>query len=637
MRKIALLVTLILVAALGLALAEPRGEPLYYARVELFVRAEEQVDVLLSPEQVYEVTAPAEPPGFKLHHMELWISEELGPSIIPTYYDKLVEEDGALKGILSFSGKIRLTTKRENCSGTFTIVTYYVKTWWVELHEGEVEVEVPEPVEPFTLKDYMLKVTMDNFAPYAFVGVKAPNGVDIAEVQEDYPPDAFKIDPKHVEIKVGAFGPGKYRLVVKHGECYKLPSAFLVVEERVYNETVQPGATKRFAVKRRKGWTPIGAVVVLYSVALHGGGSGASVSAEMCDLAFAKEEKFNIKAASFLVPPLRMEFWLKAYVVYGNYFEVKNTGKSPINVMYIPVEIKEVGKWSPLGLTATISEDDIKEAKYAYLVVQVPHYGKIKAVVTPSGDRYEDYWEYSGGWLGTSRTLALAENEAYIQVKSGSAKEPGEYIIEIEWEDLKIKAVDANGKPLANAMVTVTGALALNVTTSADGAAKVKLYVPGPYEVTIYHMGIEVARLNLGTITDTELMVKCKVYALTIKVTGVLGQPLKGVIVRLTTKGSTVAVGETDEGGTVMFEQIPAATYKVETLYKRLSRSEKLAVNGNMEHTVKMDVLFEIPFIGIPVTSLETLAIAATGGGVFFVAKRRGAEEEEAEELELGA
>lgn len=639
-----------MVALMPLTLSFPKvnalsREPVFHARVEFIVSYVETGEVTFSMDEVKEIDAPLEPRGYSLYYMEIRFPEGMSKSIVPIEYDRVAEDEGRVLSLFSYSGKVKLVSNKENITVPVAVETFYIKRTWMELKEGELEIKVEDPGDPFTPENMTLRIVIDNFAPYGFVGLIGPEGEDLVNIanQELLGAEAIKVDFKHVEVRVGEVGLGTYKAVVAKGDDYVLPNAFIVGEEGFLNKTIKPFSTHSFTIKQKPGWRAIGAIVILYSVTPYTGNEAGSVTvdAQMLDYAYEENGTFRVESASFLVPPLKMKFWIKSYIVYGGWFKVVNTMSMPVNVIYVPISIKEVGRWTERGLVVEVSEDLVKDSAYAYLVVQVPPYGRIVALTIPGGERYDNYREALKYWFNSFRSIGMLENEAYIQVKSGDVMEAGTYVFQIEWEPIKIIALDNSGAPLANALVSVTGPLNVTATTDEEGRAEVVLYSPGVYTIEVGFKGVTVAGISLGTVTDTNLRIKCAVYNLTIIAVGARDQKLIGT--QMTVKsleGTFISTSETDGDGITKFVQLPRGKYLIEAAYKRVSSREVVELNDDMTTTIKLDVLIELPLLGIPLTTAETLASAVSIGAAALFArahrmKGRRDLEEEAEEVEV--
>ncbi len=637
----AVLLVAILVASTAAAAASGSKGPTFYARVDYLLTAEDSAEITLTEGAVREIAAPPEPSGYKLYYIEVFFEGGLPKNVVPVGYDYLIEERGTVIGLVSTSGTVSIACRSENATLTVKVKAVYLKREWVKISGQSIKIKVEDPGTPFSKDNLSVKVTIENHAPYAIVGVKGPGGVDLTDArkQEAMSPDTIQVDPKHVVIQLSELPLGEYEILLAEGEEYVLPSAFIAAHEAFYNDTVQPGRTKVFRVRPPKGWKYMACVVVLYSLSpVSSSKASAYVEAEAVDLVYVRDESVSIKAASFLVPPLNLRLWVRAYIAFGDSFRVVNPMGSPVSVIYVPVIIKGAGDWTPEGVYVTVSEEEIKKFAMAYVVVQVPSYGKIVDIVTPSGDSYGEYRSALKPWFSALRGIGMLDDEAYIQVKAGSAIEAGEYFFKIEWEPITLAVVDSKGRPIAGATVELSGPLNTTVVTGADGTVTLKLYKPGVYNVGVRFRGVPVAEYTLGTIISKRIEIPCAVYDLTVVTVSLTGAPLPGTEVTLITPdGKALLSAETNDKGVAVLTQIPKGKYVVHAIYKRIEKMQDIEVSGDRVLEVKLDVLFEIPLLGIPISSFEAAAAGLSLGAtavLFKLVGRRGGEEE-IEELEV--
>ena len=647
MRRVAAILPLLIALLVIPAVSSPTSSgdrPLFYARVDYLLTAEDTGELAVTAGSVKELYAPPEPPGYKLYYVEVFFEDGLPRNVVPVTYDSVIEERGEIKGLVSLSGDVAVTCKDGNATLKVKVKAVYLRREWVPITCSSIKLTVKEPEVPFSKEDLTVKVTIENHAPYAIVGVKGPGGVDLTDSrkQESLSPDAIQVDPKHVVLSMRELPLGDYEILLSEGEDKMLPSAFIAAHEAFHNETVPPGASRTFSVRPRKGWKQLAYIVILYSLEpARNSRSTAVVEADIVDYAYSKDEIITVKGASFLIPPLNLRFWIKAYIAFGSSFRVINGMESPLSVMYVPVLIKEAGDWTPEGVFIDVAEDEIETFSTAYIVVQVPSHGRIVDVITPSGDSYGEYRSALKPWFSALRGVGVLEDEAYIQVKAGGTVEAGEYFFKIEWKPLTLVTVDSKERPIPKATITVAGPLSLTLVTDPEGSASAVLYEPGIYDIEVSFRGYKVATVKLGTIIEGKIVIRCEVYDLTVVTVNLAGRPLEGTEVSLmTTEGVTLVTKESDEKGIAALVQIPKGRYVVRAVYKRIEKMQEVEVDGDKVVEMKLDVLFEIPFLGIPVSSFEAAAVFVVTGATALVLKLlgRGREygEEELEELEVG-
>ncbi len=639
---ILMIFSMFLMANIGNFKAAPNNVQ-FFAKVDYIVVSEESGEVTFNVNEIKEINAPIEPTGYKLYYMEVDFENGLPQDLVAVTYDKVVEKNNVILSLFSYNGVVKLAANKENITTTLRVKAYFIKREWIPLKKGELKLKIDAPSEPYTVKNLTVRVSIDNFAPFAFVGLLGPNGENLVDTiqQENMKPDAVKLDFKHIELNMKELSTGTYTLLVKEDKSFVLPNSFIVVEDQMFNTTVKASSETSFTIKQKERWKTIGAIVILYSVAPFGATNNHTrITGEMIDYVFMTENDFTVSSASFLVPPLYMKYWVKAYVVYGSWFKVQNYMKNPVNVIYIPISIKEIGKWTPQGLIADVKEADIKKAYSAYLVVQIPSFGRIKSITTPGGQAYTNYREAIKSWFSGVRSLAMLENEAYIQVKNKDSLEAGIYKVSIDWTPLTFTLVDNSGRPLTNALLTVTGENSYKTTTDVNGTAKVLIYKPGIYHVTATFKGVNVGSLDLGTVTNTEFTLKCEVYDLKVITVGTMQQSISGTeVVVKTLNGTTLDSKETNSDGIAVFTQIPKGEYVIEATYKRIHSKDIVKVYADTVHKMKLDLLFEIPGLGLPLTSSEAIASIVSLSTVslllFLARRRRSGIKEERHEIDV--
>ncbi len=617
----------------------------YYAKVDYIVSSRFTINLNFQENDLKEVTAPPPPVGYKLAYMEVTVSEGFPDDLVAVKFDRKMESEGVVTSLVSFSGSIKLAYGGK---GNFTtpaeLKCVYVKTEWKIIPEnGKVIVKVAPPDEPFDLANLTVKVSVDNYAPYIISDVISPSGESILtpEFQEALHPDAVRVDLKNLELNFEyGLEEGEYEIIFKYGDECRLPNAFLAKEIEFYNGTVNAFETKTFTAPTSSDWMIAGYIVVLYSLyPVSGGKADIYVEASMVDYVYFEDEIIRIEGVSYLIPPLNFELWVKAYIVYGSWFKVISRFKKPVNILYAPVLIKEVGEWSKQGLRIRVSEKDVEDSMYAYLIVQLPSYGRVKNIITPSGGALGEYKDSLLPWSSTVRAISVADNQAYIQVKNGETLETGTYIVEIEWTPLRVRAVDADGNPLEGAIVKLEGPISVEAETGEDGVAELLIYRPGMYKLSIEYKSVLVGNAQLYTITETTMEMKCSVFNLEIETVDLWGKALSGTeVVMKTEEGRTIFSGETNENGILKVNQVPGGKYNIEAYYKRVRTDFSETIDSSKKIKLKLDVAFEIPFLGVPVSKLETITAAIGSialGFAGYAASRRGRKVKEEDIVEL--
>ncbi|UNQ74299.1 carboxypeptidase-like regulatory domain-containing protein [Infirmifilum sp. NZ] len=632
MRIVGVMLLLLLALNVALVALADKGSQVFYVKLDYILRTEEGAELDFGSKSVITLSSTATPPGYVLESFSVIFEGKAPPQIVPVKYDKVSESMGRLTSVTSYSGEVVLGSNGFNGTVKARLVTVFRKTTWMPLQDN-ITVDTSEFKD--TGLSVSVRVTIDNYAPYAVKTVIDPFGNDLTQidVQAAVPAGAFKVDPKHVEIDVSSIGYGKYTIEFSQGEEYKLPNAFLVIEDRFTETTIPAKTFKSYSIRGKAGWNPLGFIVVLYSVAPGPLTNSATVEGNLIDLAFERSEEFEVRGASLLIPPFLMHYWIKAFIVYGTTAKIVNNEGHDIQAMIIPVYYREVGTWTPRGLTATINKKDIADAYAAYLVVQVPPIATITSVTVPSGQKFDDIENYTADWLGTWRTIVLEKNEAAVQVKNGDSVEEGEYFISIAWKPIKMIFKDPKGNPVPGVQVSMSGPLSINAVSGADGSAQLNVYAPGVYSVSAAFKGATLTAFTLGTLMDTEFNIECKVYTMTVHVKNALGGPVAGAVVTVSNGNYSQSL-ESDASGSAVFTQLPRGTYTVTAQYKRITSTVKVTLDGDQAVDLNTGILLDLPFVG-PVTATEVAAVSAATAvtaALFF----RPRKEKDTAEIEIG-
>jgi hypothetical protein len=628
----------ILLACLALAgslAAQPPQAPVFYARADLLVTIEETYELDFGSKSVITLMSASPLPGFTLDRFVVVFEGGAPQGVQPLKYDKKSERMGVLESVLSYSGEVSLGSNGYNGTCKVRALTVMRRTTWYPLGDS-IEVDTSE-FAGTGLEDVTLKITLDNYAPYAVKQVLGPQGEDLLDIknQEALGAGVVKVDPKHVEIRVSRVGFGKYIVKVERSDAYVLPSAMLVVEEDFIEQTVPAKGSKTLTLKAKSGWRPLGWIIVAYSVAPGPlDSSYVQVEGNLANFVVERKDEFEVRGASLLIPPLLLHYWIRAYLVYGSTVKVSNPGKHDVQLLAIPVYFREAGTWTSKGVEITVSQKDLGTAYAAFLVVQVPALARIKSVTLPSGVTISDFENYTAGWEGEWRTMVLEDHEVSVQVKNGAKIEEGVYTIAVEWSPLRIRPVDAKKRAVVGAEVTVEGPFKTSGVTSVDGVAAVKVYAPGVYRVAVKYKGSTVGEVVLGTLMEQEITIPCSLYDLKANVKTALGSPIAGAQVTVSGQSGYTQSLETDDNGRALFTQLPAGTYTLKAEYKGVSAQQTVNLSADAVLDVNLGILFELPLLG-PVTVTTAAAVGAASALVAGAAFSRSRRKEEAEiELE---
>ncbi|HDJ89259.1 MAG TPA: carboxypeptidase regulatory-like domain-containing protein [Thermoprotei archaeon] len=396
------------------------------------------------------------------------------------------------------------------------------------------------------------------------------------------------------------------------------------------------------SVAQKKNVRQLGYVVIAYSLIpeyIEDGRGSIHINASLIDYVYLEYKSINVGSITYMIPPIGFKFWTKAFVVFGPWFKIKNDLKYPINILYIPIFFKEAGKWTSQGLEVEVDEKEIKDYLFVYMVIQLPAYGHISEIITPNGEILSAYKDSKLSWGGVKRALSVLDNEAYIQVKFAEVSETGLYTVKIKWDPLYIKTIDSKNRILSNAEIRLEG-LDLIFLTNQSGWGTIKLYRPGPLNITVYYKGKVVQNLQIKTLINHVITVKCKVYDLKVTVKTMLNQGLQDAEVRVidTATGRIFDTTLTDKNGETIFLQIPCGQYEVRGIYRRISNSIKVDLDNNKDIELKLNIVLIVPFLNLPLTLEETAGITLAFTSLFlaskFIRRKKTEIREEEEEIE---
>jgi len=620
-------IVLVLIASLALSSIKVHATPentTFFVEIEYILKSRTQVSIILAPSEVREIIAPPEPEGYKLEYMIITTSQRYIPKYLAVMnYDKEILEGDRLSAVISFNGKVKIVNSAaKNFTTTIIVEALYVKRKWISItpNTKEITFNVTKPEDPvFTLKNLTIKVTIDNYAPYKISDVIGPEGTSLIELESanKISASSFSVDLKHVilDFSTGDLKEGTYTIKLLYSESAELPSAFIVRNEKFVKDSIPPQSQKSFTRRQQTAAKHLGYVVVLYSVIPEPSYTKAEVKvlSDLVDLVFNRAQEIVTCSASYLIPPLRFRFWVKAFIVFGEKFTVVNGLKEPLNVLYMPITIKPTGKWTPKEVIAEVKSEDIEDSEYAYLVVQLPPNARIKDAVSPSGITFSKYISSQIAWGSVNRSVSVSSRELYIQVKSKNIMEVGSYRIYVNWLPISIKVVDYKGAPIPGAEVTIkSGAMILKGETSETGQVELTPYIPGIYELTVHFKGKLVNETIIPAFYEKTLTVRCSVYDLKIMVVGARGQSLNGAIVMLIDSSTNTEIYSlvTDDTGYCVFKQVPAGDYTLVARYKRVSSSVKITVDKPLEKKIQLDVFIDTPLLNLTLTTKETIGVA---------------------------
>uniref|UniRef100_A0A7C1PLD7 Carboxypeptidase regulatory-like domain-containing protein n=1 Tax=Thermofilum pendens TaxID=2269 RepID=A0A7C1PLD7_THEPE len=625
--KLALSILIVCLALGGVFATPPSQAPVFYARTDLLVTLEEVHELDFGSKSLITLTSANPLPGFALDRFIVVFEGGAPQGVQPLKYDKKSERMGVLESLLSYSGEVSLASNGYNGTCRVRVLTVMRKTTWHPLGDS-VEVDTSE-FAGTGLKDITLKITLDNYAPYAVKQVVGPQGENLLDVrnQEFLGAGTVKVDPKHVELRVSRIGFGKYTVKVERNDAYVLPSAMLVVEEDFTEQTVPAKGSRTLALRAKSGWKPLGWIIVAYSVAPGPlDGSYVQVEGDLVNFVADRKDEVEVRGASLLIPPLLLHYWIRAYLVYGSTVKVSNPGKHDVQLLAIPVYFREAGTWTSKGVEVAVGQKDLGAAYAAFLVVQVPALARIKSVTLPSGITVSGFENYTASWDGGWRTMVVEDREVAVQVKNGAKVDEGVYTIAVEWSPLRVKPVDAKNRAVVGAEVIVDGLLKTSGVTGVDGVAIIKVYAPGIYRVAVNYKGSMVGEVALGTLMEQEIEIPCALYDLQVNSKAALGSPVPGAQITVSKQSGYTQSLESDDSGRALFAQLPAGTYTVKAEYKGVVAQQTVNLAGDTVLDVNLGILFELPLLGpVTVTTAAAVGVASAlvAGAAFTRAKRK--------------
>jgi len=578
--------------------------PVYYAEIKHILTLGEEGELVFSYGEAKEIIPPPPPDGYMLYYMEITFLKDLPETIAPLRYDKVIMEGGKIKSLITYNGSLKLATLEEGTIIPSRIRSLYLKREWVRIGGEEISFYVEPPKEPFSLSNLTVKITLDNNSPFFIKDIIGPDGTSIKELDLEIP-EVLKMDPKSAEFKAYVCGIGKYKLELGIDKRYKLSNKYLLIQSKLTNYTINPGSIKDIKIKKLKGWNILGSIIVIYSLYNE---TDLRIESDVVDYLYSKTTSFKVSSPTFLVPPINLNLNVKVFIAYGEQLKISNPFNDILNIICIPLYFRDIGYWTPKGVVADISYDLLTDAINAYLIVQTPFYGKIIEVKTPSGKIYFKQAESLEEWENGLRSVGIRVDKAYVQVKYGKISEVGTYFFKIDWKPVIFELKDSKGRPLSNAKLTLRSFFSKTKYTNTEGRASFLIYYPGSFEIEITFKDVIVKRLKIGTLTSLNYVIKCPVYDLNVIITGRRGQILNNVKISLISlNGKILAINKTDNG-VALFTQIPKGDYLIKAYYKRLSTVKVVNFRGSTYTTLVIDVLFELPYLNLPISTMEFVA-----------------------------
>jgi len=156
-------------------------------------------------------------------------------------------------------------------------------------------------------------------------------------------------------------------------------------------------------------------------------------------------------------------------------------------------------------------------------------------------------------------------------------------------EDITIKTVDLDGRPVADAFVRFAGK---DVGSTDSQGIIIVRQVPldHSYVIIVTKEGIEIGSDRVQfTTSRTSATIQAGIYDVTVLVKGAAGQPIQGALVELIRGGTTIARTRTDDGGRAVFSRVVGSDYIVKATYEQFSSTASLP-KGMRNAVVTLDI-----------------------------------------------
>jgi hypothetical protein len=198
----------------------------------------------------------------------------------------------------------------------------------------------------------------------------------------------------------------------------------------------------------------------------------------------------------------------------------------------------------------------------------------------PSGTMYVLTFEWMSAYGTTVRYSVRGSPE--------ELKALGRVVLPVD--DVLIKVVDLDGRPVADAFVRFAGK---DVgSTDSQGIIIVRQAPLGDYyyAITVTKEGIEIGGDKVQfTTSRTSATIQVGMYDITVLVKGAAGQPIQGALVELIRGGTTIARTRTDDSGRAVFSRVVSSDYIVKATYEQFSSTASLP-KGTRSTTVTLDI-----------------------------------------------
>ena len=215
----------------------------------------------------------------------------------------------------------------------------------------------------------------------------------------------------------------------------------------------------------------------------------------------------------------------------------------------------------------------------------------------PDGRTYEFSISWTHPDFGTKATATVRDTPAGLQARGS---------ITLPVDDVQIKVVDFDDRPVAGAAITFQGR-----DVGKTDSQGIIIVGQVPLDNT-YQIGVSKDGTNLGgdsvrfTASRLSATIQAGIYDVVVLVKGAAGQPITGATVQLTKGGAVIKTGATDDSGQVKFEKVIGDDYKVEARFEPFTASRDLP-KGTRSATLTID-LYTVLF-GVPMTFATFLAL----------------------------
>jgi hypothetical protein len=214
----------------------------------------------------------------------------------------------------------------------------------------------------------------------------------------------------------------------------------------------------------------------------------------------------------------------------------------------------------------------------------------------PDGRTYDFTIEWTSPY-GTTARAAVRETPAGLQTR-------GSIVVPVD--DISVKVVDFDGRPVAGAAIKFAGQ---DVgSTDSQGVIIVgQVPLDNDYTISVSKEGTEIGSDRVRfTASRTSATIQAGIYDITVLVKGAAGQPIQGALVELIKGGTTIARAATDASGTAVFTKVVGADYTVRAAYEQFSSTASLA-KGTRSAQITLDLYTVL--LGVPMTFATFLAL----------------------------